>query len=148
MYSGASAFFRIQAAFASIKSKNARRTTVGFGALLTFELDELDGARRLKKYGAQTFVYAPWHTLQSVRSQPLTASSANSAPSSVQQRLTTALSFYFVSAAMSTTATVSSSSTNSPASMESTAIKSTAAGTSDPSRSARHAGPGLKAASH
>ena len=49
---------------------------------------------------------------------------------------------------MSTTATVRSSSTNSPASMESTALKSTAAGTSDPSRSARHAGPGLKAASH
>ena len=44
---------------------------------------------------------------------------------------------------MSTTATVRSSSTNSPASME-----STAAGTSDPSRSAGHAGPGLKAASH
>jgi hypothetical protein len=32
--------------------------------------EKAQGERRLKKYGAQTFVYAPWHTLQSVRSQP------------------------------------------------------------------------------
>jgi hypothetical protein len=59
----------------------------------------------------------------------------------------TGLSSGVVSATMTTAATVRPSSTNSPTAMEAAALKSTAAGTSDASRSTRHAGPGLKAAS-